>query len=120
MRELTADSDMLTKNFNAVFLERSVVRHWHASIAMAVEWRGPGSGCTEEFSDPQIVHWGMEMMPTANGTVPQVANPVKFSITPVQYHRASSMQGEHPGEVLREHLSLSNKHMAELRQERVI
>jgi crotonobetainyl-CoA:carnitine CoA-transferase CaiB-like acyl-CoA transferase len=111
---------MLTKNFNAVFLERSVVRHRHASIAMAVEWRGPGSGCAEEFSDPQIVHWGMEMMHTANGTVPQVANPVKFSITPVQHHRASSMLGEHPKAVLRERLSLSNEQLAKLRQDRVI
>lgn len=103
-------------------LARRAVRHWHEAFEAAGVPSGPINGFAEVFSDPQIVHRGMQMQMnhTATGTVPQVANPVKFSATPVQYHRAPPMLGEHTEEVLRERLSLSNERMAELRQERVI
>jgi crotonobetainyl-CoA:carnitine CoA-transferase CaiB-like acyl-CoA transferase len=103
-------------------LARHTVGYWHDAFEAAGVPSGPINGFAEVFSDPQIIHreMRMEMNHTATGTVPQVANPVKFSATPVQYHRAPPLLGEHTEEVLRERLSLSNERMAELRQEKVI
>jgi crotonobetainyl-CoA:carnitine CoA-transferase CaiB-like acyl-CoA transferase len=54
------------------------------------------------------------------GTVPQVANPVKFSATPVTYRRAPPVLGEHTEEVLREVLSLGEADLDGLRANKVI
>ena len=83
---------------------------------------GPINGFAEVFTDPQIVHRQMRFdLPHATaGSVPQVANPVKFSATPVQYHRAPPVLGEHTEEVLRERLGLDEERLARLRAEKVI
>jgi crotonobetainyl-CoA:carnitine CoA-transferase CaiB-like acyl-CoA transferase len=49
-----------------------------------------------------------------------VANPVKFSATPVAYRRAPPLLGEHTDEVLREVLSLSEAELDGLRANKVI
>ena len=54
------------------------------------------------------------------GRVPQVANPVKFSATPVEYRRAPPVLGEHTAEVLRDVLSLGDADLDELRKNKVI
>lgn len=48
--------------------------------------------------------------------VPTVSNPVDFSATPVSYHRAPPLLGEHTEEVLREWLGYSEQRIAELRE----
>lgn len=95
---------------------------WQAVFEKAGVPSGPINGFAEVFDDPQIVHREMRMsMPHATaGSVPQVANPVRFSATPVQYHRAPPTLGEHTDEILRERLSLDDARIADLRQQRVI
>ncbi|WP_342453020.1 CaiB/BaiF CoA transferase family protein [Pararoseomonas indoligenes] len=71
---------------------------------------GISSGPLNDFGgakdDPQLNHRGMwqEMPHPRAGTMPFVANPVRFSETPVAYSRVPPQLGEHTEEVLAEWL----------------
>ncbi|MCG7360125.1 CoA transferase [Roseomonas sp. ACRSG] len=71
---------------------------------------GISSGPLNDFGaavqDPQLRHRGMwqEMPHPRAGTMPFVANPVRFSDTPVEYGRGPPQLGEHTQEVLEEWL----------------
>jgi crotonobetainyl-CoA:carnitine CoA-transferase CaiB-like acyl-CoA transferase len=106
----------------ADILRTRTVREWYADFDAAGVPSGPINGFAEVFADPQITHRGMLLrQPHASaGTVPQVANPVKFSATPVEYRRAPPVLGEHTAEVLRDVLSLGDAHVDELRRNKVI
>lgn len=103
------------------FLTRGV-KDWHADFDAAGVPTGPINGFAEVFADPQIVHRGMLMqLPHASaGSVPQVANPVKFSDTPIAYHRAPPLLGEHTAEVLREVLLLDDAAIEALQSAKII
>ncbi len=49
------------------------------------------------------------------GTVPNVANPIKFSEAELSYRRAAPLLGEHTDEVLREVLDLPEDRIAALK-----
>lgn len=112
---------VLIPMISEVLLTRGV-RDWYDTFEAAGVPAGPINGFAEVFTDPQIVHRQMRFdLPHATaGSVPQVANPVKFSATPVQYHRAPPVLGEHTEEVLRERLGLDEERLARLRAEKVI
>jgi crotonobetainyl-CoA:carnitine CoA-transferase CaiB-like acyl-CoA transferase len=60
-------------------------------------------------------------LPHANGLdVPQVANPVRFSATPIDYRQAPPTLGQHSREVLVENLGLSAAEIAALVQSGVV
>ena len=103
-------------------LAQQTVRHWHRAFEAVGVPSGPINTFAEVFADPQIVHREMRLdLPhTSAGSVPQVANPVKFSATPVQYHRAPPLLGEHTEQVLSERLALSADDIAELKRNQVI
>ncbi|MBO9513136.1 MAG: CoA transferase [Variovorax sp.] len=105
----------------AQLLQRGV-HEWYDILEGAGVPAGPINGFAEVFADPQVVHRQMrfELSHAAAGKVPQVANPVKFSATPVQYHRAPPLLGEHTAEVLSERLGLDEQRIAHLRAEKVI
>ena len=67
---------------------------------------GPINTIDQVFADPQVAARGMRMdMPhPVAGSVPLVANPVRFSASPVDYRRSPPRLGEHTAEVLREWL----------------
>jgi crotonobetainyl-CoA:carnitine CoA-transferase CaiB-like acyl-CoA transferase len=106
----------------AAILKTRTVREWYADFDAAGVPSGPINGFAEVFADPQIVHRKMLLQQphAAAGTVPQVANPVKFSATPVAYRRAPPVLGEHTDEVLREVLSLGEAELDGLRADKVI
>jgi len=56
----------------------------------------------------------------AAGEVTMVANPVKFSATPVAHDRAPPLLGEHTDEVMREVLGMADGEIAALRAQRVL
>lgn len=82
---------------------------------------GPINTLDQVFTDPQVQHRKMQLnlQHPEIGTVPGVANPVKFSATPVEYGSASPLLGEHSNEVL-EGLGLDAAEIVKLRQDRVI
>jgi crotonobetainyl-CoA:carnitine CoA-transferase CaiB-like acyl-CoA transferase len=65
---------------------------------------GPINSIAEVFDQEQIRHRGMRMdLPhPRSGTVPSVANPIKFQNAPTHYDRAPPTLGQHSDEVLRE------------------
>ena len=51
-----------------------------------------------------------------DAALPTVANPIRFSDTPVQYDQAPPLLGQHTDEVLAEWLDYSAAEIAELRE----
>lgn len=106
----------------AEVLRQRPVAEWQRTLEAAGVPSGPINGFAEVFADPQIQHRQMQMtLPHASaGQVPQVANPVKFSATPVAYHRGPPVLGEHTREVLQERLGLDAARIEELQRDGVI
>ncbi|MEO8746914.1 MAG: CaiB/BaiF CoA-transferase family protein [Rhodanobacter sp.] len=89
---------------------------WLGALEQATVPCAPVNTLDQVFDDPQIKARGMRIdlpHPVA-GSVPGVANPVRFSKTPVQYHHAAPELGEHTQEVLQELLDLDPAKLAEL------
>ena len=106
----------------AAVLATRPVKAWHAAFDAAGVPTGPINGFAEVFADPQIQHRGMRMeLPHSQiGSVAQVANPVRFSATPIAYGHAAPLLGEHTAEVLQELLQLDEDAVAALRRDKVI
>jgi crotonobetainyl-CoA:carnitine CoA-transferase CaiB-like acyl-CoA transferase len=55
-----------------------------------------------------------------SGSVPSVANPIKFSDTPIQYRNAPPTLGQHSHEVLQQYVGLSDEEIEALKTKQVI
>ncbi len=87
-------------------LEQRDSRTWIAELEAAGVPAGPINSISEVFSDPQVVHRGMQLTllhPTL-GTVPGVACPIRYDGHPLQYRRPPPRLGEHTEAVLQEWL----------------
>ena len=89
---------------------------WIALLEDAAVPCGPINDLAGVFADPQVMHRGLQVdMPhTAGGMAPQVANPIRFSATPIDYRRAPPLLGQDSDAVLRE-LGHSEAEIAVLR-----
>jgi len=77
---------------------------------------GPINTLDAVFDNPQVQHRGLRVElphPTA-GSVPLVASPMRFSLTPTDCTRPPPLLGEHTEAVLREKLKLSPEKFGEL------
>jgi len=106
----------------AEVLKTRRVAQWYADFDAAGVPSGPINNFAEVFADPQIVHREMlqHMQHPSIGEIPQVANPVRFSASPVHYQRPPPLLGEHTSEVLRDVLQMDEQDISELRQRKVI
>ena len=106
----------------ADMLKTRTVNDWYAAFDAANVPSGPINGFAEVFADPQIRHREMllRLPHAAAGSVPQVANPVKFSATPVTYHRGPPVLGQHTVEVLRDVLGLDDAAIAALQHNKTV
>jgi formyl-CoA transferase len=83
---------------------------------------GPINRLDEVYADPQVVHRGMKIdvsHPVA-GAIPLVANPIKYSRTPLAYDMPPPLLGEHTDEVLCSLLGKSEAEVAALRAKRIV
>ena len=82
---------------------------WIALMEEAGVPCGPINTIDDVFADPQVTARAMRMdMPhPVAGSVPLVANPVRFSVSRVDYRRSPPRLGEHSAEVLQEWLGMS-------------
>jgi formyl-CoA transferase len=90
---------------------------WLAGLEGAGVPCGPINDLDQVFADPQVVHRGMRVQAAhpAAGQVSMVANPIKFSATPIAHDRAPPLLGQHTEEVLGGLLGLSGEEIATLR-----
>ena len=83
---------------------------------------GPINDLEQVFADPQVQHRGLQLElehPVA-GKVASVANPIRFSQTPIEYDRAPPLLGQHTDAVLQRILNLDADAIADLRNNAII
>ncbi len=83
---------------------------------------GPINTIDKVFTDPQVQHREMQITlqhPEA-GAVPSIANPIRFSGTPVQYAKAPPVLGQHSKEVLQQLLDLSDEQWQTLKLNSIV
>jgi crotonobetainyl-CoA:carnitine CoA-transferase CaiB-like acyl-CoA transferase len=97
-------------------------RRWMDAFAAVGVASGPINDFGQVFADPQVKHREMlrEIPHPLSGTLRIIANPVRFSDTPVEYGRWPPLLGEHNAEVLREMLKMGEEEIEALRREKVI
>jgi formyl-CoA transferase len=83
---------------------------------------GPINNLDQVFADPQVRHRRMQVRAAhpAAGEVTMVANPIKFSATPLAHDRAPPLLGEHTTAVLHDVLGLDGAAIEALKREGVV
>jgi len=95
---------------------------WVSQLETAGVPCGPINDLAQMFADPQVIARGLAIdipHPLA-GSVPQVASPIRLSRTPVEYHSAPPLLGEHTGQILGSVLGLAEDDIHRLRQAGVL
>ena len=97
------------------------VEDWLAALGRGNVPCGPINNFEQVFKDPQIRHREMrrEMRYPLSGSLPFVANPIRFSATPNDYSRPPPLLGQHTDEVLAE-FGLGTDEVEQLRRERIV
>ncbi len=103
-------------------IERRTTAEWIALLEPLGVPCGPISRLDEVFDNPQVKHRRLrvDVPHPLSGTVPQVANPIRFSRTPLAYDTPPPLLGQHTDEVLRGLLGKTDADIAELRANGVI
>lgn len=85
---------------------------------------GPVNTVDQVFADPQVQHRQMEVSvphpDAAGGNIRMVANPLKFSTTPVCYRYPPPKLGQDTDEILRTELGLDEAAIVKLHQQGVV
>jgi formyl-CoA transferase len=96
-------------------LRAQPAREWLRRLEPAGVPCGPINNLDQVFDDPQVRHRELRVaVAHAAGEVTLVANPIKFSATPIAYDRAPPLLGEHTGEVLHSVLGLDTAEIERL------
>ena len=79
---------------------------------------GPINNMAQTFKHPQVLHRHMQikMEHPASGSVPIIANPIRFTEQPIEYNRAPPLLGQHTEEVLEDILGLAPEAIDGLRR----
>jgi len=90
--------------------------YWLAAMNDALIPAGPINGLAQVFADPQVKHRQLELKLHHDrlGEVPGVANPLRFSRTPVTYDRPPPLAGEHTEAVLRQILHMTGSEISRI------
>ncbi len=109
------------EDLNAAIVARLALgdcAHWVAKFEAAGVPCGPINTVAQVFDDPQVIHRGMKihMQHPLAGRVPLVANPIKYSETPIRYRSAPPLLGQHTGDILKKELGLSTARIAALKK----
>jgi crotonobetainyl-CoA:carnitine CoA-transferase CaiB-like acyl-CoA transferase len=98
-------------------MKRRSSAQWMQVLEQVAVPCGPINAIDQVFADPQVKARGLEVtLERDDGTrTPGVANPVRFSATPVEYSKAAPRLGDATDDVLRRVLGLTPEHIAKLR-----
>jgi len=104
-----------------VFMSRPK-QHWIDALAEVGVPCGPVNELEEVFADRQVRERQMviHLPHPARAAMPMLANPIRFSDTPVQYRMRPPDLGQHTGEVLKDALGYDEEKLQELRQRGVV
>jgi formyl-CoA transferase len=97
-------------------------REWLALLEPSGVPCGPINDLAQVFADPQVRHRGLRVTaphPLA-GEVHMVANPIRFSATPIAHDTPPPLLGEHTDAVLQSVLGLGRAEIDSLRKEGII
>ena len=113
--------DVLVQQVQELMLQKSSVQWLDALNARGIPC-GPINDIEQVFADPQVRYRNMQMAldHPASGKVASVANPIRFSQTPVEYRQAPPLLGQHTDAVLSRLLELDADHLSRLRDEGII
>ncbi len=111
----------LTRLLQAVFARRNT-REWVELLEAAGVPNGPINDVAQVFEEPQVKARGIkvELEHPVAGKLPTVANPMRFSATPLEYELAPPLLGQHTEEILRGLLQLDDTAIARLRADGTI
>ncbi len=103
-------------------MKRKTTAEWIAVLEPLGVPCGPVHRLDEVFANPQIGHRKMkvEVPHPLSGTVPLVANPIKYSRTPLSYDTPPPLLSQHTEDVLRGLLGKSDAEIAALRAAGII
>lgn len=116
------DRETLLPDIEADIAEKSTA-YWLSAFADAVVPNGRINNYREVFAHPQIMHRNMAISLKKEGSdasVPGIANPIKFSQTPIQYKHAPPTLGHHTSEVLASLLNLPDDKLGMLEKNGII
>ena len=113
--------DELTAELNEIFKTRNAL-DWVEALDAAGVPCGPIYNIEQMLQDPQIQHRGVEVHQDhpLGSQVRTIANPIKFSETPVTANLPPPMQGQHTKEVLADLLHMDDAQLEALRAAKVI
>jgi crotonobetainyl-CoA:carnitine CoA-transferase CaiB-like acyl-CoA transferase len=99
-------------------LARHGARHWIAALEAVGVPCAPVNRIDEVFADPHVAARGLriELPHPLGGSAPGVANPVRFSATPLEYRDPPPLLGQHTEAVLSGLLGLAPERIAALRE----
>jgi len=103
-------------------IRKKTTAEWIATLEPIGVPCGPINRLDQVYADPQVRHRGLRIdvpHPLA-GTVPLVANPIKYSRTPIAYDMPPPLLGQHTEEVLSSLLGKSDQEIAALREKRIV
>ncbi|HRE13965.1 MAG TPA: CaiB/BaiF CoA-transferase family protein [Usitatibacteraceae bacterium] len=103
-------------------MKAKTTAEWMAALEAQGVPCGPIHTIAQVFADEQVIHRGLRLdLPhAAAGTVPQVANPIRYGRTPIEYRRGPPVLGEHTRDVLEKDLGLDAGRIADLQHKGVI
>ena len=111
----------ITRLIQDIFAKRTTAQ-WLELLEAAGVPNGPINDIAQVFAEPQVKARGVriELEHAAAGKVPLVASPMRFSGTPIEYHQAPPVLGEHTEEILKRLLGKSDAEVAALRAAGVV
>ena len=111
----------ITRLLNDVFARRTT-HEWVVLLDAAGVANGPINTVAQVFEEPQAIARGLkiELDHASAGKVSLVANPMRFSGTPIDYSLAPPTLGQHTGEILRGMLGMSEAEVARLQADGVV
>lgn len=120
VRNRNANRESLATQLQTVFATEPKA-HWITNLPLNGVPCAAVNSVEEAFAQPQAQARGTRVeVQTESGPAPGVANPIKFSATPIQYDMGPPLLGEHTEEVLAEKLGLSSEDIARLRTDNII
>jgi crotonobetainyl-CoA:carnitine CoA-transferase CaiB-like acyl-CoA transferase len=109
--------DLITRQ-----LSSRTAAEWLALLEPSGVPCGPINDLSQVFADPQVRHRRLAVQAphAAAGEVTMVANPMRFSETPIRYEKSPPLLGEHTEEVMRSVLGMDDGRIAALREAKVL